>query len=595
MPAASAGSGLAIFSFLPRIAFFPDCPPAFSTAFFPALPPDCPRAFPALSTMNGFLSLARKWRPRRLADLAGHEYAAGVLRNAVLQNRMHHAFLFTGTRGVGKTTLARILAALFNCENPENGDPCQECALCKAVAAGSCMDVVEVDAASHTGVDDMREVLESAQYSPVQGKCRVFIIDEAHMLSKNAFNAMLKTLEEPPPHVKFVLATTEPEKLPPTIISRCLCFSLSPLPNTVIRERLAHILQSEGRECEPAALAEIARLARGSMRDALSILDQALAHAQDGGTVKAGDVRRLAGETDAATLRDILRAAAKADCKTAAEICARLAAENASADAVLCRLAAMAHKAALHAAIPEAAAADEDEEETAAARELAGIIPPERLQVLYEIFLRGRRQMPFAPDEQTGLEMTILRAALFAPADEETEPARATPSTVAPATPSTPTPLPSAASPQQSTVQPSDDSAQTVAAAESSQSPSSPESQQSPPAPPGWAELTAKLNEAARAITDNSLVKELTDKGVVLSLDKSCAAAAEHLRGHLISELRRLRGGDFNVKIEIAGGDGARGARNAEREERARKQPAAAVFLQMPGARLLHEGEEKQP
>ena len=178
--------------------------------------------------MDGFLSLARKWRPRRLADLSGHEYAAGALRNAIMNNRIHHAFLFTGTRGVGKTTLARILAALLNCENPKDGEPCLECAICKAVAIGACTDVMEIDAASHTGVDNMRDVLEGANYAPAQGKFKVFIIDEVHMLSRNTFNAMLKTLEEPPPHVKFVLATTEAQKLPATVISRCLCFSLTP-------------------------------------------------------------------------------------------------------------------------------------------------------------------------------------------------------------------------------------------------------------------------------------------------------------------------------------------------------------------------------
>ena len=227
--------------------------------------------------MDGFLSLARKWRPRRLADLSGHEYAAGALRNAIMNNRIHHAFLFTGTRGVGKTTLARILAALLNCENPKDGEPCLECAICKAVAIGACTDVMEIDAASHTGVDNMRDVLEGANYAPAQGKFKVFIIDEVHMLSRNTFNAMLKTLEEPPPHVKFVLATTEAQKLPATVISRCLCFSLTPLSRDVIAARLAHILKSEKHKCEPAAIAEIARLARGSMRDALSILDQALA------------------------------------------------------------------------------------------------------------------------------------------------------------------------------------------------------------------------------------------------------------------------------------------------------------------------------
>ena len=541
--------------------------------------------------MDGFLSLARKWRPRRLADLSGHEYAAGALRNAIMNNRIHHAFLFTGTRGVGKTTLARILAALLNCENPKDGEPCLECAICKAVAIGACTDVMEIDAASHTGVDNMRDVLEGANYAPAQGKFKVFIIDEVHMLSRNTFNAMLKTLEEPPPHVKFVLATTEAQKLPATVISRCLCFSLTPLSRDVIAARLAHILKSEKHKCEPAAIAEIARLARGSMRDALSILDQALAFGN--GEVTAGDVRQLAGDTDIATLVAILRAVAAADGKRITEHCAALAASNSSPDAVLARLASLAHKAVFLAVLPAAAQADEDKEETIAARELAGHFSPERLQVLYEIFLRGRRQMPFAPDEQTGLEMTLLRAALFAPSGasgggnqqtgggNQQQPAR------------------------ESNNRESEkrESASRESKARESEPKRQPESQQSAATKPSpkvnaaelkkWSDVVAKLNPSARALADKCIAEHFDAAGVVLWLDESCADALDNLRGHLEGQLRDFFGGGFNVKIAVAKGNAAGDANREQREKQARAHPFAGAILSQPGARLLDDNEER--
>ena len=378
--------------------------------------PNCPLSVPGYDPpffMSGevSISLARKWRPRRFADLVGHEYAARALQNAVSQNRLHHAFLFTGTRGVGKTTMARLLALLFNCKNQTEKEPCLECESCSAIIAGRFPDVIEVDAASHTKVEETRELLEGAVYVPAIGKFKVFIIDEVHMLSKNSFNAMLKTLEEPPPHVKFILATTNPEKMPATVLSRCLCFSLSPLPKQLIVGRLQDILTAEAVKFEEAAVSEIARLARGSLRDALSIADQAIAHCDS--LLRAEDVRRLVGDIDLSALADILRALSKADTPAVAAVAAKLAAENTGFDTALARLAALIYKAALFAAVPDAAT--DNPEEAIVAKEAAGWFSPEELQALYEIALRGRRQLPYAPDEQTGFEMTLLRMTLFAP------------------------------------------------------------------------------------------------------------------------------------------------------------------------------------
>ena len=238
--------------------------------------------------------LARKWRPRKFAELVGQEHVVRALTNALDTGRMHHAYLFTGTRGVGKTTIARIFAKSLNCERGESADPCGECAVCTAVDAGRFVDLLEIDAASNTGVDDVREVIENAQYAPARGRFKVYLVDEVHMLSKPAFNALLKTLEEPPPHVKFLLATTDPQKLPVTVLSRCLKFNLKRLLPEQISGQMRHILGAESIAYEDGAIVELARAADGSLRDGLSLLDQAIAYG--GGALKVDDVRAMVHE-----------------------------------------------------------------------------------------------------------------------------------------------------------------------------------------------------------------------------------------------------------------------------------------------------------
>src|SRR5690348_177814 len=260
-----------------------------------------------------YTALARKWRPRAFAELIGQDHVRRALVNALETGRVHHAFLFTGTRGVGKTTIARILAKCLNCESGVTPAPCGQCASCREIDAGRFVDLIEVDAASHTGVDDTRELLDNVQYAPTRGRYKVYLIDEVHMLSKSAFNALLKTLEEPPPHVKFLLATTDPQKIPVTVLSRCLQFNLKRLPESLIAGRLTHILEAEKITAEAPAVALLAHAADGSLRDALSLLDQAIAFG--GGEVKDADARSMLGTIERTHVRGLLEEIGRASCR----------------------------------------------------------------------------------------------------------------------------------------------------------------------------------------------------------------------------------------------------------------------------------------
>jgi len=356
--------------------------------------------------------LARKWRPRTFNELVGQEHVLKALVNALDNDRLHHAFLFTGTRGVGKTTIARILAKSLNCEKGVSSTPCGECSACTEINEGRFVDLIEVDAASRTKVDETRELLDNVQYAPSRGRYKVYLIDEVHMFSNHSFNALLKTLEEPPPHVKFLLATTDPQKLPVTILSRCLQFNLKRLPVEQIRGYLEQVLGEENIENEDAALTLISRAADGSMRDALSLLDQAIAYGS--GKVSEAEVRAMLGSIEQDHVLDLLNLLAANDAPGLLTRISELAQHSPDFAGVLAELISTLHRVALAQTAP--AAIDDGFGDREAIVELAQQMTPEDVQLYYQIGLIGRRDLPLAPDARGGFEMVLLRMLAFRPA-----------------------------------------------------------------------------------------------------------------------------------------------------------------------------------
>ncbi|MDP9013867.1 MAG: DNA polymerase III subunit gamma/tau [Pseudomonadota bacterium] len=359
-----------------------------------------------------YIVLARKWRPKRFAEMVGQEHVLRALSNSLDSGKVHHAFLFTGTRGVGKTTVARILAKSLNCETGVSANPCGACAACREIDEGRFVDLIEVDAASRTKVDDTREILDNVQYSPTRGRYKVYLIDEVHMLSNHSFNALLKTLEEPPPHVKFLLATTDPQKLPVTVLSRCLQFSLKRLSASLIGERLKFIAAAENLEFEPAAVALIARAAEGSMRDGLSLMDQLIAFG--GGALNEANTRSMLGTIDRGHVTRILDALARQDGPGLIAHVQELDRDAPDYDRALIELAAFLQRIAIVQIVPDAALEDEEFDAEALTR-LAGALSPEDVQLYYQIALGGRRDLAMAPEPRIGFEMSLLRMLAFRP------------------------------------------------------------------------------------------------------------------------------------------------------------------------------------
>jgi DNA polymerase-3 subunit gamma/tau len=452
--------------------------------------------------------LARKWRPRDFSTLVGQEHVVRALTHALSANRLHHAYLFTGTRGVGKTTLSRILAKALNCTGPDGqggitATPCGVCEACTAIDAGRFVDYIEMDAASNRGVDEMVQLLERAMYAPSAARFKVYMIDEVHQLSAHAFNAMLKTLEEPPEYVKFILATTDPQKVPVTVLSRCLQFNLKQMTPAGIADRMREILAQEGIVAEDAALRMLAHAVRGSMRDGLSLLDQAIAYSA--GQVSLEAVRGMLGAIDETTLVRVLDAVVGRNAAQALALADEMNGMSLSFAQALRDLASLLHRIAL---AQQVADVDEDDIDAAEVKRLAGAIAPDEVQLHYQIALHGRNDLHLAPDEYAGFTMTLLRMIAFAPHSTSSAPApRAAPLTAAPP-PRAAVPAPARA-------------ATPVAAAAASSAPLAAQPASAAAAPAtfdgDWLALVARLKVAG-------LVKELAQRSELV------AAEGDHFR-----------------------------------------------------------------
>ncbi|MDL4913581.1 MAG: DNA polymerase III subunit gamma/tau [Enterobacterales bacterium endosymbiont of Blomia tropicalis] len=363
--------------------------------------------------------LARKWRPQAFADVVGQEHVLTALANGLSLGRIHHAYLFSGTRGVGKTTIARLLAKGLNCETGITATPCGQCDNCREIEQGRFVDLIEIDAASRTKVEDTRDLLDNVQYAPARGRFKVYLIDEVHMLSRHSFNALLKTLEEPPSHVKFLLATTDPQKLPVTILSRCLQFHLKALDVDQIRQQLEYVLQQEQIQSESRALQLLARAADGSMRDALSLTDQAIAMGQ--GAVSSATVSAMLGTLDDEQPLGLIEAVVDGNGEQVMALLSQAASRGVEWEALLVEMLRLLHRIAMVQLLPTSLN-DDEESNALRLRELARVVPPTDVQLYYQTLLMGRKELPMAPDRRMGVEMTLLRALAFHPKAQVAEP-----------------------------------------------------------------------------------------------------------------------------------------------------------------------------
>ena len=532
--------------------------------------------------------LARKWRPRRFDQLVGQEHVVRALSNALASGRLHHAYLFTGTRGVGKTTLARILAKCLNCIPGVTPQPCGECAACREIDSGRFVDLIELDAASNTGVDNMREILENAQYAPTAGRYKVYIIDEVHMLSKNAFNAMLKTLEEPPGHVIFILATTDPQKVPVTVLSRCLQFNLKQMPPGHVAGHLKNVLEAENVPFEAGAISLLSRAAAGSMRDALSLTDQAIAYGS--GQIKEDETRAMLGVIDQAYLMPVLEALADSDGTRLMKEAAELAARGFSFDAALQDLAGLLHQVALALAIPDAVSEDAPERERLF--ELAGRLDPERVQVLYQIATLGRRDLEWAPDEYAGFSMTLLRMLAFAPSGT-VPPVRATPPVARPEPPpAAPAPTPPVTpAPRQPAAQPPWDQAANEAVAEPVRLPApAVKAGENLPAgkeDPEWRDIAESLPGATRQLAMQCERRDHSGQVLRLRLPENQKTLLDNFGDKLKSALSEKLGEGLQVEFELVAGSIQSPAAARAREQGIRQKEAEAAIQTDPFVQTL--------
>jgi DNA polymerase-3 subunit gamma/tau len=553
-----------------------------------------------------YIVLARKWRPKKFAEMVGQEHVLRALGFALDSGKVHHAFLFTGTRGVGKTTIARILAKSLNCEVGVSSNPCGVCAACREIDEGRFVDLIEVDAASRTKVDDTREMLDNVQYAPTRGRYKVYLIDEVHMLSNHSFNALLKTFEEPPPHVKFLLATTDPQKVPVTVLSRCLQFSLKRLSAALIGDRLKFIASAEQLVFEPPALALVARAAEGSMRDALSLMDQLIAFGA--GALSEANARAMLGTIDRGHVGRLLDALGRND---GAALLAEVAAMDRDApdyDRALIEVATFLQRIAIVQIVPEAAEQDEefDGEDL---RRLAAALAPEDVQLYYQIALGGRRDLAMSPEPRLGFEMTLLRMLAFrpepaldpAPGSARIASAAAVPSrALATTRPAAPAPV-AAAAPTAAATRPAAHATAPAAptGANLARNPPAAPPDLPVPAPPveaidvqNWPAVVdaAQLTGMVRQFALNCVPASFANGTLVLRLDAAAAdRRTKQIDEKLVQALSKYYGRDIRVTIDTAETGLPTPARQRALAEQDRSSAAAASFELDPAVRGLRE------
>ena len=553
-----------------------------------------------------YQALARKWRPRSFEAIVGQEHVVRALVNAFDRDRLHHAYLFSGTRGVGKTTIARVFAKGLNCEQGPAARPCGECGACREIDEGRHIDLIEVDAASRARVEETRDLLDNVQYAPVRARFKAYLIDEVHMFSRHSFNALLKTLEEPPPHVKFLLATTDPQRLPVTVLSRCLQFGLRRLGVEEISGELARIAEEEAIEADPAALRVLGRAADGSMRDALSLLDQAAAYGA--GRIVAADVRALVGTVERERLLALLEALAASDAAAMIEALDRLAGEGADFETLLGEVVETLGRMA---ALQVAPAGREDDEDLDALRALAARISPEALQLHYQIGITGRRDLPYAPNPRAGFEMTMLRMAAFAPVSGAASVGGAPRGPGGPGTAAgpagakemTPSPGPGAPPRPPGGGPPASPPAPLPPASAASAPPeTAPEASGEALSPSRWPELCARLalGGVAGQLAANCIVRGHTDTTVDLALGPEHAQLlTTAARARLESALGEYFGRPMRLRVDVvtrSEGSPESPADRDAREENERAERASRDIREMPDFQDLlsrFEGEAR--
>lgn len=573
-----------------------------------------------------YQALARKWRPQRFNELVGQEHIVRALQHGLANDRLHHALLFSGTRGVGKTTLGRLVAKGLNCELGVTAEPCGTCTNCVAIEQGRFVDLIEVDAASRTGVDDTRELLNNVQYAPAQGRCKVYLIDEVHMLSKSAFNALLKTLEEPPEHVRFLLATTDPQRLPITVLSRCLQFHLKRLPRKEIQGRLQAILDEEKISYETVATELLAKGADGSLRDGISLLDQAIAFGH--GKLESDEVAEMLGSIAGRDIVGLLDALASQDGKTLFAAIEKLDEKAPDYALALAEMAATLQRIAVMQLVPELA--QDEAEEMADQQRLGAALSPERVQLLYQIAITGKRDLPLAPDTRSGFEMTLLRMLAFSPVTTEKTSKASSPNPAQAQTPSVATATAKPETPLRPDLSSASDVSAVSKAAEVSSAPVEEKSQAETPATEvNAAQTTQQKSEMAAEVVETlenkaaissevpaqpsaqawaDIVGTLGLVGMADQLARHCAWTAfearqfeltlspshESLFGErheaaLLQSLQTRFGVDIQLKIALADSDVQTPTVMAEDSERERQKMAEQSMTTDPNVQALSE------